>query len=146
MKRFQYRLERVLHLRQVEAEIEESRLAACEADLREMLASIEALESDFRAQLEAAGADTWERQLLSQYRLNYEAKRKGIESKLASQRQLVAERSEACTAARQKVEILEKVKAKQRQEWERQLQKELDEAAMDSFLARWSPPQPRRIS
>ncbi len=137
MKRFVFRLERVLHLRELEADVESSRLAACEADLRALLAQQEQLSAEYQSQVAATGIAPAERQALTAFRLSYENKQKELEAKLLQQRQLLAERSAACTAARQKVEVLKKVRGKQRQEWERQLQKELDDAAMDSFLARW---------
>ena len=39
--------------------------------------------------------------------------------------------------ANQAAEVLDRVKSKQRKDWDLQLGKELDGLAMDSFLSRW---------
>ncbi|MDX2266680.1 MAG: flagellar FliJ family protein [Bryobacter sp.] len=142
MKKFDFRLERVLELRRMEAELEQARLAAKEAELTRLRGTILRLDEDYQTQLALTGLDAQERAQLGQYRQHYESRRRQAEAQVSQQAERVERQRQVTTGARQKVEVLEKVKQKQRNEWERQLQKELDEAAMDSFLTRWRPGTP----
>jgi flagellar export protein FliJ len=146
MKKFDFRLERVLELRRLEADLEQARLAAQENNLDSLRRQITQLDDDYCRERDATSGNPLEREQLNWFRQAYESRRRQAEAEVHAQEQRLARQREATIAARQKVEVLEKVKQKQRKDWERQLQKELDEAAMDSFLAKWTPPAARRPS
>lgn len=144
MKRFQFRLERVLDLRRMEADLEKNKLAALEMEMEKLRDRLRSLADAYQHQVSVVSTDPYERSQLTDYRLRFESTHRQVEADLA-QRERAAETQRAqYLAARQKVEVLEKVKRKQREDWERQLQKELDDMAMDSFLSRWTPPTSTR--
>jgi flagellar export protein FliJ len=144
MKKFAFRLERVLDLRRLEADMEQNKLATLEAEMERLRDRLRSLADAYQHQVSVVSTDPYERTLLNGYRLHFESTHRQVEADLA-QRQLAADLQRAkYIAARQKVEVLEKVKRNQKEDWERQLQKELDDMAMDSFLARWSPPSTSR--
>ena len=144
MKRFAFRLERVLDLRRMEADMEQNKLAALEVEMEKLRDRLRSLTDAYQHQVSVVSTDPHERTQLNDYRLRFESTHRQVEADL-QQRQRAAEiQRSQYIAARQKVEVLEKVKRRQKEDWERQLQKELDDMAMDSFLARWSPPSTSR--
>lgn len=128
----------------MEADLEKNKLAALELEMEKLRDRLRSLADAYQHQVSVVSTDPYERSQLTDYRLRFESTHRQVEADLA-QRERAAETQRAqYLAARQKVEVLEKVKRKQREDWERQLQKELDDMAMDSFLSRWTPPTSTR--
>lgn len=144
MKRFAFRLERVLDLRRMEADMEQNKLAALEVEMEKLRDRLRSLADAYQHQVSVVSTDPYERRQLNDYRLRFESTHRQVEADLAQGQRAAEVQRAQYIAARQKVEVLEKVKHKQKEDWEKQLQKELDDMAMDSFLARWSPPSTSR--
>jgi len=124
--------------------MEQNKLAALESEIEKLHDQLRSLADAYQHQVSVVSTDPDERAQLTQYRLRFETAQRQAESDLAQCRRAADLQRARYVAARQKVEVLEKVKRKQREDWERELQKELDEMAMDSFLARWAPPASAR--
>lgn len=141
MKKFTFRLERVLEYRKLQADIEEGKLARLRRESEALATRQAELDSAWKMAQAAASAQPEERVWLSAYRRDYEHRRAKLTLERTRKNQELAAQQAVWVAAKQRAEVLAKVKAKQYQEWERGFQKELDDLAMDSFLARWKPPR-----
>ena len=141
MKAFEFRLRRVLQLRQNRLQAEESKLEQLSKRSREIEDHLQLLEnsiqqarSSVHAQQFVAGAE-----LVSLERFSGRVQRDRTEwgSKLADQRQAVERQRMAVVAARAKVRLLEKLQERQKAEWQRQSDHELEELAADFSAAQW---------
>jgi flagellar export protein FliJ len=137
MKRFHFPLERVLKFRRTQADIEKAKLAAIEGELKKIRDEIESLAQAFADEVRTVAATPTARAELGRYRMVVEYQTHKLTEKLHRKQAELEQQRLLYTRANQAAEVLEKVKTKQKQGWERELQKELDELAMDSFLARW---------
>lgn len=137
MKRFNFPLERVLKFRRTQADIEKAKLAAIEGELKKIRAEIESLAQSFADEVKSVAATPTARAELGRYRMVVEHQTLKLTEKLHAKQAELEQQRLLYTRANQAAEVLEKVKTKQKQGWERELQKELDDLAMDSFLARW---------
>ncbi len=141
MTQFRFRLEKVLEWRRLQLEREEARFRS-QADA---LAAIERS----RAELEAAGirAEAQVREwnplagndlaALSAYRAHV----RKSEIRLAEEREAcrleLAARKRTLLEAQQRCRLLERLKERRFAEWREGLDRELQELASESFLARW---------
>jgi flagellar FliJ protein len=137
MKRFQFSLDRVLNFRRLQADAEQAKLVRLEQELAAVEAEIRHLKEAFQAAVQSVSPNPADRAELGRYRmivesqtLKFQSRRDEIASRVQLQRQLF-------TKARQAAEVLARLKDKQYTRWQQGLQKELDDLAMDSFLARW---------
>jgi flagellar FliJ protein len=137
MKRFQFSLDRVLNFRRLQADAEQAKLIRLEQELAAVDAEIRSLRDAFRAAIQTVSTHPADRAELGRYRmivesqtLKLQSRRREIENRVQLQRQLF-------TKALQAAEVLARLKEKQYTQWQKGLQKELDNLAMDSFLARW---------
>lgn len=137
MKRFQFSLDRVLNFRRLQADAEQAKLVRLEQELAAVEAEIRHLNEAFQAAVQSVSPHPADRAELGRYRmivesqtLKLQSRRGEIASRVQLQRQLF-------TKARQAAEVLARLKEKQYTQWQQGLQKELDDLAMDSFLARW---------
>lgn len=146
MKKFQYRLQKVLEYRKMQADVEEGKLAARRRELELLRGRRAEMEEAWLAVRGGVHADPMERAALSSYRQDYEVRRRKLEQDMHQKAQEVDAQLGVYVRAKQKSEVLEKVKLKQHDDWEKAFQKELDELAMDSFLSRWKPPERGRVS
>jgi flagellar protein FliJ len=140
MKRFQFRLQRVLDLRRQQAETERTHL-------RNLLAAFELLEGEIRSlakQLEEARAHVrhapsaaGEDYIALSYFENHvhrkaatlETRRKQLERQIADQRAHLLQ-------TERKVKLLERLEARRRSEWTAERDKELETISAEAHLAR----------
>ena len=144
MKSFQFPLEKALELRRVQLELEEAkhkRQVAAVAAIDGRRAEIEA--SGIRAEIEVrqwSPIGSGDLAALGNYRL----KVKSEESALARHRfdaaQKLAAQQKQMLEARRRCRLLERLKERRLAEWTAERDKELDEIAAESYLARrsWS--------
>ncbi len=142
MTSFRFPLEKVLRLRYTQLELEEARfrrqaaeLATLDRALAEMEASAIGAEADLRAQKVVTGRDL---AALGGYRMAVKEREEQIVQQRDACRRLVAERQAAMMEARRRFRLLEKLKERRLGEWEKARDRELEEIASESFLARWS--------
>lgn len=137
MKRFQFPLERVLRYRRSQADLEQAKLSRLEGELAKLRRQRQDLIEGFQAELRQAGASSLRRLELGRYRMVVERQAQRLDQAIAEKAQQVAGQREVYLKANQAAEVLQKVKGKQYLNWEKELAKELDALAMDSYLSRW---------
>jgi hypothetical protein len=142
MTSFRFRLDKVLEWRQTELELAELRFrqqAAALSDLDRQRAEIEA--SGIRAEL---GVRDWQgvngRDLaaLGSFRLFVREREAEIDRKRADCRKVLEHREAELMEARRRCRLLERLKQRRHLEWEKSRDRELEELASESFLARWA--------
>jgi flagellar export protein FliJ len=142
MQRFQFRLDRVLDWRRKQCGMEESRLAACLALVQDTERKIQALRA------ERAAID---QELLTRVAIpaadflnlgRYRARAGKEEGELAEERrqrlQSAADQRARVQQAQQRVRLLEKMRDRRLSEYNAAAARELEEAAAEAFLVRWS--------
>jgi len=142
MKSFRFPLEKALELRRTQLELEEAnhkRQIAAVAAIDRRKAEIEA--SGVQAEIEVrqwSPIQSGDLAALGHYRL----KVKSEESALARHRldavQKLAAQQKVMLEARRRFRLLERLKERRLAEWTAERDKELDEIAAESSLARWS--------
>jgi flagellar export protein FliJ len=142
MKGFCFRLQKVLEWRRTELDLEQARLE------QEMLESMK-LDSE-RADLEAAGIRSefevraWrpltgsDLAALAAFRRHVVGKEKQIEDLREEARRKLESRKTAVIEARRRCELLERMKQRRREEWQAAADRELEQAAAESYLARFA--------
>jgi flagellar export protein FliJ len=142
MKSFHFRLQKVLEWRHTQLELEENNFrkqVAALAELDRQAAEIEAArqrsETIVRAWNPIAGSEL---QALDRFRQHVKARELEMEVPRQVARQRLAAQQEVMLEARRRLRLLEKLKARRLAEWQAQWNKELEEMASESFLARWA--------
>jgi hypothetical protein len=142
MKSFKFPLEKALELRRTQLEMEEAkhkREVAAVAAIDRRRAEVEA--SGIRAEVEVRKWNPISSGDLAALS-NYRAKVKDEEAALARHRvdaaKKLAAQQQQMLEARRRCRLLERLKERRLEEWTFERDKELDEIAAESFLARWS--------
>jgi flagellar biosynthesis chaperone FliJ len=142
MQRFQFRLERVLEWRRKKYQMEENRLMAClslvratERKIEQLRAERTSIDRELLARSAIPAADLRD---LGHYHLRVSKE----ESELAEERrqrvQSAAEQRARVQQAQQKVKLLEKMRERRLEEHTLLAGRELEQAAAEGHLARWS--------
>src|SRR5262249_37550022 len=141
MRAFRFRLERVLGWYRKAADLEESRLGACLADLAKVQEGIDrfhgerlAIERDF---VSSASIPAHDAQAFGLYQLQATARETVLNRELESQKSNVEAQTARMKAARQRVRLLEKLRARQVEEHSYIAERELESLAADAYLAKW---------
>jgi flagellar export protein FliJ len=142
MQRFQFRLDRVLDWRRKQCGMEESRMAACLALVQDTDRKIEAL----RAERAAIDREVLTRPAIPAADFlnlgRYRARAGKEELELGEERrqrlQSAAEQRVRVQQAQQRVRLLEKMRDRRLTEYSIAAGRELEEAAAEAFLVRWS--------
>lgn len=142
MKNFSFSLERVLKVRGLQLGIEEARYqqqAARVAELVHEHAALEAgglrAETEVRAWGTVAGSDV---AALGNFRLRVRSEAAQLTERKTEAVRLLVERERGMQEARRRCRLLERLKERRRTEWQAGFDKELEEAASESFLAGWA--------
>jgi len=142
MKSFQFPLEKALELRRKQLETEE-------ALYKLEMAAVGAIDRQ-RAEIEAAGirAEILVREwspiaasdlcALGAYRLKVKADEANLARKRFEAERKLAERKKVMLEARRRSKLLERLRERRLEEWTAAHDKELEDVAADSFLARWN--------
>lgn len=142
MKSFQFPLEKALELRRMQLELEEAkhkRQVAAVAAIDRRRAEIEA--SGVRAEVEVRGwspIQSGDLAALGNYRLKVKAEDAALARHRLDAGQKLAEQQKTMLEARRCCRLLERLKERRLAEWTAGRDKELDEIAAESYLARWS--------
>lgn len=142
MTTFRFPLQKVLDWRLAQLELEESRfqrqmaaLAAIERAYAEMEASGIRAEMEVRRWDPLAGRDL---AALGRFRLLVQAREKQIAAERAECWRELAVRKSAMLEARRRCRLLERLKERRLAEWTLARDREPEEVASESFLARWA--------
>jgi hypothetical protein len=142
MRHFRFRLERALEWRRTELELER-------AKFEQQMLEMTRLDSE-RADIEAAGirseieARTWrpltgsDLRALAAFRRYVIGKEKQIEARREEGRRKLESRKSAMIEARRRCELLERMKQRRREEWQAAADRELEQVAAESYLARFA--------
>jgi flagellar export protein FliJ len=139
MKRFEFRLHRVLDLRRQQADIHRHRLQTLTASLAKLDAEksvLEAKVAEARTSVKAASVTGSDLVSLAHYEAHIRRCCARVAQKRSEvERQLESERSKTREVER-RVKLLEKLEAKKRAEWESEANKEIETLSADSYLSR----------
>jgi flagellar export protein FliJ len=142
MTPFRFRLEKVLQLRQKQLELEEAKYqqrvreaAELEAERSRMEAAGIGAETQVRAWSPVTGSDL---AALANYRKYVAAQEQQIAVRHAEARKQAEEQQKAMLEARRRCQLLERLKERRLAEWQASADKELEQLAAESHLARLS--------
>jgi flagellar export protein FliJ len=139
MKRFEFRLHRVLDLRRQQADVHRHRLQMLMARLKELdveRAALEAKVAEARTSVRSSPVTGNDLVSLAQYETHIRRRCVRIaEKRIELEKQLETERNKTREVER-KVKLLEKLETKKRAEWETEANKELETLSADSYLSR----------
>ena len=142
MKSFLFPLEKALELRRRQLELEE-------AKHKRQAAAVAAIDRR-RAEVEASGAgaemevrrwrpiESGDLMALGNFRLKVKAEESALARHRLDAAQKLAEQHREMLEARRRHRLLERLKERRLEEWTKERDRELDEIAAESYLARWS--------
>jgi flagellar export protein FliJ len=140
VKKFAFRLERLLQWRTLEREQEEGRLQALFSELEQLDAALRALERNAESAEESVlrpDVLTEERQALDRYRRFVASEKRRLlslrgelETRIEKQRLVLVE-------AERRVEALSRMRDDKKAEWRLELDKEQEDLVSELVLARW---------
>ena len=141
MKSFRFRLERVLRWRGIELAMQEAmlkRLLDEEMRLRSTLAAIQSeklqLSLNTAALPDASGHDL---NFIGGYASRLARQRdRALQQQREKQREITAQ-MQAHRAAKQRHQLLEELRERRLDEWQRDSDREIEELAQESYLSRW---------
>ena len=142
MEQFRFRLQRVLEWRASQLEMEESRvkhqvaaLAALDRSREELAAEGARAGAEVYSALRLHGSDlAW----LAAFRQFVKMKDAEIAVRRGECLRQLEERRAAMIEARRRVRLLERLKERRFEEWKSDRDRELEEVASDSYLAKWN--------
>jgi hypothetical protein len=142
MTGFRFSLEKALDLRRLQLEVEEAKfqqqaaaLLALDREREGMRASRAEAEACVRAGGSALGFDL---AALGAFRLHVQTKEKDLAQRRVEGEKKLEERREAMLGARRCYRLLEKLKERRKAEWTTALNREIEEIAAESYLAKWN--------
>ena len=148
MKRFEFRLSRVLDFRRAQAELERSRLLGLLAGLQRIDKDAESLQrqaADARDQVARPGPVLGEElSALSGFERHIRNRRAILDGERHETQLRIRTQQASVIAAEQKVKLLLKLRQRRLARWTLEEQKELETVAAESHLARWH--QPERLA
>jgi flagellar biosynthesis chaperone FliJ len=141
MKKFTFSLERVLHLRQAQARIEEMKLERLYGERMAIDAQEQSLrdqrgraESEIRARGEAAAGEL---AALDAFQQHVQAQVQRSRQARASCERRIQEQLHVVTGKRRDMKLLEKLKLTRQLAWKSELDREITQQAEETHLARW---------
>jgi hypothetical protein len=141
MKRFRFRLESIREWRQLQLELEETKLQRLFEELRQLGACRAGLEADGRdaacAVLSTAIVEAQQLVALEAYRLHLRAEVERLRQQESACGARIAAQRQSVRKAERDLQLLEKLKQRRLAEWEREADKEQETLAAEVFLAKW---------
>jgi flagellar export protein FliJ len=140
VKRFEFRLHRVLHLRRQQAEAERAHFENLQAaleliaqEIRSLATQLEQARAHVRHAPSSAGYDYI---ALAHFASHLKRRSAALDQRRAQLTQKIAAQRAKVLEAERKLKLLEKLEARQRAAWTAAHDKELDSAAAESHLGR----------
>ncbi len=141
MKKFTFPLETVLQWRRRQMETEQARLEKLErqrADLAGLLTAIEASWLASADELQKATViEASELEQLSHYRIAADTRRRRLEGDLRRLAAKLEEQKTRLVEATRQFRLIEKLKDRRKDEWQRQMEAQLEQEAGELYLAQW---------
>jgi flagellar export protein FliJ len=142
MQRFQFRLDRVLEFRRHQCTIEEGRLGVCLLQVQAVERKMEQLQAERTAidheLLTRSGIPAADFLNLGRYRLRAAKEEAELVEERRRKLQAVTEQRTKVQKAQQRVKLLEKMRTRRLEEYTVEASRELEEAAAESYMVRWS--------
>jgi hypothetical protein len=140
MKRFEFRLQRVLDLRRQQCEIERVMLQKLTTLQQKLIAArLAVVEETEGAAMHVKGASSIygdDLRALALFERHSQRKLAGLEKQQRETGQQIAQQQARVREAERNVKLLENLKSKRLTEWSAQSNQELEELAADAYLAR----------
>jgi flagellar export protein FliJ len=142
VQKFEFRLARVLRLREAKLRTEEFTLQQTRARLSEVQAELDALKRAAENAGQEVKAETWVRAAdlsnLQHYAKRLEREAKECSARIASQEEVVKKQAAVVMDAQREVSLLEKLREKQRLEWKIEADREAENIVGDFLAAQWA--------
>ena len=142
MKKFAFPLGRVMDFRRMQARIEEVKLEALYAELRAMdtreVALIQQKAQSEKALRAAPSVTGFDLQLFSEFSAAMKEELKRMDKARADCRRRIDAQLAVLTVKRREVRLLEHLKEKRFEKWEKEMFKEIDQQAEEAYLAKWT--------
>jgi flagellar export protein FliJ len=142
VKKFKFPLARVMDFRRLQVRSEEIRLEGMYAELRALdtrgLALIhqkEKMERGLRAAPSVTGFDL---ELFATFREAMKLEESRVEMAQSACRKRIEGQLAVLTVKRRNLKLLEHLKDKRVEKWEKEMQQEIDHQAEEAFLAKWN--------
>ena len=142
MHRFQFRLQRVLQWQERVCHIEEDKLHTCLSDVAEteeklarLAAERIAIEQEFSSQQALAAPDL---SALAAFRHKAVLHRQALEHELQSRRTILDVQRQKLLAERRRLQVIEKLRERALQEYNRAVDKEVEALSYESYLSTWT--------
>ena len=144
MKRFHFTLESVQKLRLQQLESEEAKLAPMYREMEAIdeagrLMKLELSREEIRIADPAVALRSFDFELLDQYRQFSVRRKEQMQQQKQKCQQRIEEQLLCIRQAKQKHELLEKLRLRRLADWHLELNKELDALAEEVFIAQWKP-------
>jgi hypothetical protein len=142
MKRFEFRLDRVLEWRRTQLEIELARLATLAEQAQAIDRRRREIQADYiaaeRSLLASADIDAADLAALDRYRIWVREESARLAARRAEWEQKICEQRGEVMAARRRCRLLERLKQKRLAEWNAEFDREIESLAGELYLARRS--------
>jgi hypothetical protein len=142
MNKFAFPLSRVMHFRSMQAREEEVKLEELYAELRatdaresELIAQKEQSENALRAAKSVTGYDL---ELFAKFRDAMTLEQTRLEKARIDCRERIATQLAVLTIKRREVKLLETLKDRRFEKWEKAMFKEVDQQAEEAYLSKWN--------
>ena len=141
MKKFTFPLARVMDFRRMQARLEQVKLEALYAELRAIdtreVALIQEKVQSEKALKSAASVTGFDLELFDTYRRAAKEEQKRMDQARADCRKRIDAQLALLTAKRRDVKLLEHLKDRRFEKWEKEMFKEIDHQAEEAYLARF---------
>jgi flagellar export protein FliJ len=141
MKKFDFPLARVMEFRRMQARVEEIKLEALYAELRAIdtreVALIQEKVRSEKALKSAKSVTGFDLEVFDAYRLSANEDQKKMDKARADCRKRIDAQLAVLTAKRRDVKLLEHLKEKRHEKWEKEMFKEIDQQADEAYLAKF---------
>ncbi len=142
MKKFTFPLGRVMDFRRMQARLEEIKLEALYAELRAIdtreVALIQQSVQSEKALRAAASVTGFDLELFDSYRHAMKEEQKRMDQARAGCRKKIDAQLQVLTMKRRDVKLLEHLKERRFEKWEKEMFKEIDQQAEEAYLAKWN--------
>ena len=142
MRRFEFRLQRVMQWQQRLCKIEEDKLRGCLAEVAEtenklarLMAERVAIEEEFAVRSAVAPADL---QALATFRRKTVADQHALDQERQSRQAALDSQRQRLLAERRRLQVIEKLRARALEEYTRAADRELESLGLESYLSTWN--------
>lgn len=139
MKRFEFRLDSVLRLRQMQLESEQVKLQQLLAEKQRLNANLEEITKERRdvkaSVYNLTNLDNAELRTMSAFLLGMDAQAGTLRARLDGMARPIEEQRQAVAKAERKVRLLEKLRGAKLEEWKRDVDREIETIAQEAWLS-----------